>query len=655
MAVMKMVALTMIGPKSEMEDTARHMVLTDGFQPLPLDILVNDRSIRSKVTTETSNPYDELLAKVTKIWKVADEPVPVPEPVAIPKDFSLARARMLVDRASNRLEIWARRRDVLLDETGLLKAAKLCVEALEELEFSPVDFAHGEFAIPFFGRIPVENKERFFESAEEAPFVVSELTTTGRHLWLLVMTVRGYEETAKRLLDAVYFKEYSLAEIAAQIEGDDPLTAVERRIENHERAVKGLGKAAKDMLGENRNKYERLYSELYTMQRVYDICKGRGELTGMYVLSGWIPEETFADVREAVEKDAPRTTILVQDTKEVAYSGTRVPTKLKNNFLFRSFQDIVAMYSLPSYGEIDPSPIVAITFVIFFGFMFGDVGHGLMMYLGTMLLLKKGILKKSFGRVIKYSAVSSMIFGVLYGSVFGIEGKIVPPVWLSPMENINTLIMTAIGVGVVVISLGMLLNVYGSFRRRDFCTMLFDGQGLAGLALYWILITVAVAYMSGKVLPQTTVYLIWAAVILLCLVMIFKEFLARRIMHQRIGRGSAGMNAFDIVHSLLNFLSNTTSFVRLAAFALNHVGLSMAVIMLSEMLHKLPGGIVMKGLMLVVGHLIIVCLEGLIVFIQTLRLEYYEFFSKFYKGGGSVFKPVGWERDSVVITPSASK
>ena len=93
MAVMKMVAPTMIGPQSEMEPVARQMVLTGGFQPLPLDILINDRSLRSKLTTETENPYDELVAKISTIWKVAGEPVPDPQPVTITKDFTLTRAR----------------------------------------------------------------------------------------------------------------------------------------------------------------------------------------------------------------------------------------------------------------------------------------------------------------------------------------------------------------------------------------------------------------------------------------------------------------------------------------------------------------------------------------------------------------------------------
>ena len=139
------------------------------------------------------------------------------------------------------------------------------------------------------------------------------------------------------------------------------------------------------------------------------------------------------------------------------------------------------------------------------------------------------------------------------------------------------------------------------------------------------------------------------------LLMIFRDVLARYLLRQKSEGESAVLNMFEIMHNLISFVSNTASFVRLAAFALNHVGLSMAVIMLSDMVHNLPGGIVMKGIILVIGNAVIVALEGLIVFIQTLRLEYYEFFGKFYKGGGNAFKPVSWRKDSLKTDSSQAR
>ncbi|MEG1800170.1 MAG: ATPase, partial [Synergistaceae bacterium] len=248
MAVMKMVALTMIGPNAEMEPVARQMVLTGGFQPLPLDILVNDRTLRSKVTTETENPYDELLSKVSSVWKVAGEMIPDPSPVTLTRDFTLTNARELVHSASKRLEIWDKRRDVLVEEEELLRATKLFIEALKGTEFSSSELADGKFVRTYFGRLSNENYQRLADSSEESPIVINELTTVNGNTWILVMTVPEYAESTTKLLEAVYFKEFSLKEISEQLVGDDPLSMVEKRIANHERAVKGLAKAAKDML-----------------------------------------------------------------------------------------------------------------------------------------------------------------------------------------------------------------------------------------------------------------------------------------------------------------------------------------------------------------------------------------------------------------------
>ena len=634
----------MIGPDSEMEPVARQMVLTGGFQPLPLDILVNDRNLRSRVTTETENPYDELLSKVTTVWKVAQELIPDPSPVTITKAFTLTNARYTVDKASRRLEVWEKRRNVLMEEEELLSAAKLFIEALKNADFSPKELADGKFVHTFFGRLSNENYQRLIESGEESPIAINGLTVINGNTWIMAITVPGYEESTKKLLDAVYFKEFSLKEISEQLEGDDPLLLINKRISNRQRAIKGLARAAKEMLKEHRSEYELLYSQLYTMQRVYDVCKGRGEVSGMFLLSGWIPADTLAGIYKTIEEEAPMTTVMVEDTKDITYSGIRVPTMLKNNPMFRAFQDIVAMYSLPSYGEIDPSPIVAISFVLFFGFMFGDIGHGLMIFLGAMFLVKNGMMKKSFGQVIKSAAVSSMVFGALYGSIFGVE-DIIPALRLSPMHDTNRLLIIAICLGVFMISLGLILNMIQQYRNRDFGRLLFDGQGMAGLFLYWTMAALAAIYMTGTEISDFAANMMWAGIGLMMFLMVFRDILARYLLRQKGESESVVLNVFEIMHNLMSFVSNTASFVRLAAFALNHVGLSMAVIMLSEMVHSLPGGIVMKGLILVLGNIVIVCLEGLIVFIQTLRLEYYEFFGKFYKGGGSAFKPVGWNKE----------
>ena len=645
MAVMKMVALTMIGPNEEMESVARQMVLMGGFQPLPIDFLIKDRAIRSKVTTEGNNPYDELLSKLSIVWKVAGELLPEAQPVPIDPSFNLQMARKKVDGIAGRLEAWEKRRDILSTELEELEATKIYVEALSNLGLSPAELAQAEFAITFFGRASAENFRRLEESSEESPLLPVHLLTKGDNVWFLTMTVPGYKEGAKKMLDAIYFKEFPLSGIAERLSGPDALKKVALHIKNHQRAIEGLSKAAKNILKDHYEEYEAFYSGLYTMQRVYDLCKGRGEISEMYILSGWIPEDTLEQIRGTIEEGSPKTSIVVEQVRDIPYSGIRIPTMLKNSKLVQAFQDVVGMYSVPAYGEFDPSPIVALTFVFFFGFMFGDVGHGALIFLGALYCQKKRIIKKSTAYIMKSAAVSSIVFGFLYGSVMGFE-HVIPPLWLSPMKDTGTLLVTAIAVGMGMVSLGMILNMFARYRDRDFGRLLFDGQGFAGLVLYWSLIGIVYVVATKQTLPFSAKWL-YLGIGVLLLVILFRDILARTLLHQETQgeKESLGMQAFDILHNLMSFLSNTASFVRLAAFALNHVGLSLAVLAISDLVHKLPGGIVLKVITLILGNILILFLEGLIVFIQTLRLEYYEFFSKFYQGGGNVFKPVKWENE----------
>jgi V/A-type H+-transporting ATPase subunit I len=317
---------------------------------------------------------------------------------------------------------------------------------------------------------------------------------------------------------------------------------------------------------------------------------------------------------------------------------------LRNNRMVRAFQDVVALYSVPSYGEVDPSPFVALTFILLFGFMFGDAGHGVLLWLGAAYLGKKRILSRSLAYVMKCASLSSMIFGLLYGSVMGVEG-ILPALWLSPMHAPGRLFSVAVACGVVMISVGMILNMIVRYRERDFGRLLFDGQGLAGLFVYWGAAIGIFIGVSGVKTPFPLSWL-WYVIAAVLALTLFRDTLARTILHQNMGEHEGrALQVFEVLHNLMNYFTNTASFVRLAAFALNHVALSLAVLTLSRMLGDLPGGAFLKALMLVLGNIFIVGLEGLIVFIQVLRLEYYEFFGKFYKGGGNPFKPVTWHRD----------
>ena len=243
-----------------------------------------------------------------------------------------------------------------------------------------------------------------------------------------------------------------------------------------------------------------------------------------YILCGWMTKEDAEALHRDLAKDAD-TFFVLEDSKEHVTSIP--PTKLKNIPLLRPFEMFVKMYGLPSYGEFDPTLLIAITYSIFFGFMFGDAGQGLVLLIGGFLLYK--FKKIDLAAIISCCGFFSTIFGCLFGSVFGFE-DVIPALWLKPTEamtdlpfvgRLNTVFVVAIALGMGVILFTMILNMITSFKNHDTEKTWFDTNGLAGFVFYFSLAATIVMFMSGHTLPAAAVLIIMF--VLPLLVMFFKE------------------------------------------------------------------------------------------------------------------------------------
>jgi V/A-type H+-transporting ATPase subunit I len=366
------------------------------------------------------------------------------------------------------------------------------------------------------------------------------------------------------------------------------------------------------------------YRELQTYDKINTIKKYivHDQNDTFYVVA-WISEENL--------KKIERILIKFDDIDYIVEDGINPPTKLKNNKIIKPFEALVKMYGMPKINELDPTWFVAISTFMMFGFMFGDVGHGLIfLIVGLALMLKK----KSYGAILFAGGLSSTIFGVLYGSVFGKE-DIIKSVLISPMNDINTMLVYGIAVGTVFILIAMILNIVNGIKNKDFKRIFLDENGIAGIALYtFVLICVAYYFLKGKMIVSINVIVI--ACLILVLIIMFNDKITN-LLEKKKEKASTPFveKVFEIIEMLLAFLSNTISFLRLAAFAINHAGLCMAVYLLADMTTG-AGNV----LIAVIGNVVVLVLEGLIVGIQTLRLEYYELFSRFYDGSGKEYKSI---------------
>ncbi|MCL2699970.1 MAG: hypothetical protein FWE68_06620, partial [Defluviitaleaceae bacterium] len=215
---------------------------------------------------------------------------------------------------------------------------------------------------------------------------------------------------------------------------------------------------------------------------------------GFYIFVGWISERDALALQERVCDDENVMLIIAEDSGAFESDALPPPTKLKNNPLFRPFELFVRMYGLPAYGEIDPTPFVAVTYMLLFGLMFGDLGHGAVLAAIGIYIYK--VKKLQLGAIMALIGASGMVFGILYGSVFGME-DFIPALWMRPTHSINQILIVTVGLGIGLIVGAMLLNMYNLFRKRDWQGLLISPNGLSGLVFYGVLVFAVGTMFAG--------------------------------------------------------------------------------------------------------------------------------------------------------------
>lgn len=353
------------------------------------------------------------------------------------------------------------------------------------------------------------------------------------------------------------------------------------------------------------------------------------------LISGWMPRSEKDRVVDEIKKFDPSSYIEERRAEELDMPKEEIPVKLRHTRIFKPFELLIDAYGIPRYGTIDPTIFVAISFLIMFGAMFGDVGHGLVLSAVSLFLWKSKIEKvKQAGTLIFYCGISSELFGVLYGSFFGYEFR---SLWIKPMHSIIEIFKMSILFGIVMITGGILLNVVNAFRDRDYVKAIFDKAGLIAGVIYWT----GVALISKMLVSKAGFQPVYMIIFLACMGLLFLKPLVELIVKKK---REPVLTAFmestiDILEIVMGYLANTVSFIRIAAFALAHTGLFLSIFELSRIM-KGVGGTTASLIVMVLGNILIILLEGLVVSIQSLRLNYYEFFSKFFISGKRFYKPL---------------
>jgi len=344
------------------------------------------------------------------------------------------------------------------------------------------------------------------------------------------------------------------------------------------------------------------------------------------VLSGWMPARELRRTDEALSRALSNPFHL--DARDPRPEERHlVPSYMRKSALLSPFGTLVKQYGIPRYGEIDPTAIFAVSFIAMFGMMFGDIGHGLTIVAAALLARRK---LRSFTPFAVCVGLSATLFGVLYGSVFGYE-ELFHAVWIPPLSDPLYMLSVALAWGIGFLIVITLIAIHNRVVERDLTRAVFDTNGVISITLYLgTLAGVFNLYRNGEF------GLLAGLVATLSLAVLF----AYKLAETTAPLGERILIAFiETFETLTGYVSNTLSFLRVAAFSLNHVALAIAVFTLADMMDTAAGQLVT----VVLGNLFILVLEGAIVTIQALRLEYYEGFSRFYSGDGYEFRPLTLE------------
>ena len=602
------------------------------------------RSVKDLRPITEVNPYRELCGEAASLA----EPLKAgsPETGSLP-EVSLDEAMDTVTRISSDLKAWDQEETTLEQRVESLEESRARISPFTDLNYNLSTILHFKYIRFRFGRIPKEYFQKFTDYVYDTiDTVYYKCSEDEEYVWIVYFVPESISKKIDAIYASMHFERYLIPD---EYEGT-PLEAgeaLDQKIGDMKNRIADLENKRRECLEKNRDAILAAAARLERYDKNFNVRKMAASTTHksstFYILCGWMTKDQAAAFREEIKNDPDVFLIVEEDHGNVI---SKPPTKLKNPGIFRPFELFIRMYGLPSYEELDPTILIGITYSFLFGFMFGDAGQGLCLLAGGFLLYR--LKKMSLAAIISCCGFFSTIFGLLFGSVFGFE-DVITPLWLRPADamttlpfigKLNTVFVVSISICMGIILLTMVLNIINSLREKDAEKLWFDTNGVAGLVFYGSLVLAVVLFMTGHVLPGSAVLAVMFGVPLL--LMFFKEPLTA-FLEKKARTAAPGGKAmfviqgfFELFEVLLSYFSNTLSFVRVGAFAVSHAAMMEVVLMLAGAEAGSP-----NWLVVVLGNLFVCGLEGLVVGIQVLRLEYYELFSRFYRGSGREFKPYG--------------
>ncbi|NLJ97700.1 MAG: V-type ATP synthase subunit I [Tissierellia bacterium] len=514
--------------------------------------------------------------------------------------------------------------DELNREEKQLNALKEELKHWEGLEYPIKDLRTFEQSNVFIGTLPKKLEDKLQEDLLDLEYTYAEVISEDKdNVYLFALVSKDESEKLNEILRNNSFS-------TVKLEGEDTpkeeIASIDenlRRISEENKEIEGsiVG------LVDNLPKFEIVYDYLTNKKLRLSASENFLKTEKVDVIEGYVPTSMEDDFEKVVKKALPHSYYL--EIEEADKDDPDVPVLLENSKFAESFESLTSMYALPKYNEIDPTPLFAPFYLAFFGMMVADMGYGLLMLIGTSIILRKANLEdstKKFIRFFFYLSFSVIAWGALYGSFFGdifpIKGLV------DPAEDYQSLLILSIVFGLIHLFFALGISAYMKIRDKDYKGALFDVgfwyMALAGGIVFLLTMVVTLSPLV-KTISKTVMIIGMAGIVL-----------TGGRDAKSIG-GKLGGGIYEL-YGISGYVGDFVSYSRLMALGLSGGFISVAVNMMAGMLFE-SGilGILFGIVVLIGGQLFNVFLSLLGSYVHTSRLIYVEFFGKFYEGGGKSF------------------
>ncbi|MDD7267462.1 MAG: V-type ATPase 116kDa subunit family protein [Lachnospiraceae bacterium] len=637
--IVKMKFLNITGPKDDIDRvvetylTQYEVHLENTFHE------VGDGKQNSLMAYTDPNPYTGYVETATKLLSMIGVN-PQTQVVELPRDEAIRT----ITTVQTQVLTWQQEMTEIQQQRDKYINSLAHIKPFLGLPYSIHEIIGFRFIRFRFGKMSLDSYRRF------TGFMYNELDTffypcyqDSENIWGVYFVPAGQRKKVDAIFRSLKFERIFLAD---EYDGtpEEAVSGLEASIAGCDEQLAALDAKIKGLIEEQCKPLTLACQRLSVLSRVFDIrqlaayTKEDGQ--PFFILCGWISE---ADAKKLSARIAGEEKVFCMIEDGEGATASTPPTKLKNPKLIKPFEMFTNMYGLPGYKEVDPTPLVALTYAFIFGAMFGDLGQGLVLALGGFALY---FLKKmNLGAIIGYAGIFSSIFGTLYGSVFGFE-DLIPALWIKPTHRmmnlpffgkLNSIFVYAVLFGIGLILLTIILNIILAIRAGQIKDVLLDNNGILGLIFYSGVVAVLVLFFTGQTLPGGIVLLLFFGIPIILFAL--KEPLTN-LLNKKKEKHSEGIGVmaiqqfFEVFEILLSYFSNTISFVRIGAFAISHAAMMEVVLSFAGA----GSGGSLNLPVVILGNIFVCGMEGLVVGIQVLRLEFYEIFSRFYKGTGRPFK-----------------